>query len=149
MGGSGNYLAGLGARRAWTERGGNTPDAPRPECLAGHRGRAVAASYSCPVGRGIRESGAGGRRVANFGRGADAGKQNWGAVLRGGVVSIKGRANAPTIWRPQSGVRSRSVFSEGHRHSPPATSQILGAARSHEPEPPVETARQAEGSART
>ena len=92
----GNYPAGLGAGRAGTGRGRDCPDTPGPGRLPGHRGRAVAAVFSCPAGRGVWESRTGRRRADRAGRGAGCSGQNWGAFLRGGAVSAERRAHART-----------------------------------------------------
>src|SRR5262249_14279382 len=61
---------------------------------------------SCPVGRGLWESGASRGRTCHTRRSADGGRQKWRAVLRSGAVSPKRRANAPT--RKSKGKRQRA-----------------------------------------
>ncbi|HEV8718502.1 MAG TPA: adenylate/guanylate cyclase domain-containing protein [Candidatus Binatia bacterium] len=91
----------------------------RPGCLPGHRGRGVAAVFSCFAGRGAWESGANRRRVGSAG----CCTQNRGAFLRGRAVSAErrivsavkaSRDKSRQVRSPKSGVGSRRVFLEGY-----------------------------------
>ena len=76
----------------------------------GRPGRELAVALSCPVGRGVWESRAGRRRAHCAGRGAGCSGQNWGAFLRGGAVSAKRRADAPTVDSGKSESRKSKIF---------------------------------------
>src|SRR5439155_24932078 len=144
--GAGDALPRPGVGRAGTAQGGPDADAAGPGGPSGDGDRDRPAVLAGPARGGVWTGRTGGGGSAPAGGRLGRGGQDGRARLRSRAASAARGTAAPAACAGDAG--GRSLFPAGPGRGPPPAGQVLGAARRHEPVPPVAAAGEARRSLR-